>query len=524
MLQNMDIQLVVLHVALVVLHCFCQEARYSTGETEECVKNYIPVVLPKLSTNPELKSFHFQVTDQVFHVIVHPIVSGVITTNTKITIYGPDGYHKELDGFRFSPWYFFGIVMSRGIGLNESSVAGTINENGIFTGYLVVGNVTYYLEPYKKYFSKYLSKNETYNAILFKTTDIIRCEKETSHLETVSSIDVTVIRFNRIDWSSLKKYKKEAASRISTQICELKIVGDYLFSDYVHHGDVSKIIDMIANILNKVNGIFRQLDFDYDDEPDNFGFSLKQLVLYTHFGARDYEKIENMTWNETTFFREMAIYDFSDSCAGLLFTYRYMTPGTEAYGGPSLSHINRFTKRQRICNSRNSNASQLDEDGLMTFSNSLPVNFLYNNSLASENSIVVAILHQLAHLFGSVDDQAFGDYQCHKTDLPELYASSFPVPSGDHESHFKLSPCAMDKIAEFLELRGWQLCSGDQHLIAKDQRPAVLKLEADRVTVRKRTWTERCFTIPRSHSVQLSAISSILFITTSSIAVVYSFR
>lgn len=473
--------------------------RLDNDWTGQHVSQYVPVWLPRLPAIPQYQNLTFKANDATFTLGLNPVWS-VITIDTNITIFGSNG-SEQIDGSRFSKWYFGGMVN----GNTNSFIHGTL-ENGIFDGYFQMDNVTYFIEPCWKNVFK---SNKLYNAILYTTADIHDCPKNATgtcggrfgrhHNCTAKE------RRLRLDDAELRIRENRRQTRQTTEalICSTKIVGDFRFSANVKNGYKIQTLDFITSIMNRVDNIFRNVDFDLDGRPENIGFYVTKIEMYLDPVRKDLT--ENDTWNPVTFFEELRQYDFNGTCAGLLFTYRQLDPETEQWGGPSLFKSNAVNESQGICSTFTPDVPTGPEDDYgKYFSNALPVNFRQNNRTADEATIVVHTLHQLAHLFGSLDDQKFNDSSCNTLGHSELFISSFPPPSGHYPNNLLFSPCSINVMKSTLQSSERPCLKKCHDSTACNKAfelpvPRMVSFRAKRPT---RTYTERCVTIPRESNCE----------------------
>lgn len=367
-------------------------------------------------------------------------------------------------------WSYFGTVR----GDSDSYVEGHFDQNGIFDGWFYYRSEYYILEPGRP-------ANNTFNAVFYNRGHIFSCDNsqesftssniscETRTSNTISFQDGYPIVKHPFQFRILKPVKKFRSKRVYKikhthpmylkSICEVKIIGDFSFSEAVENQLVS--FELIKTALSSASSHFQHVDLDFDGNPERIGIFVKQFVL---FREAVLPEDNPLYWNPKLFFKVLHSYDFNGYCAGLLFTHRRMTSAGHFRVSP-------ISLEQGIC-SVNAPEIPPEKPGIVRdfgryVRNALPINTLdilpsgINSS--TENIIhmmTMTIMHQLAHLFGGMEEESYHDNNCsacHHDNPKSPFASTYPIRYDGTDKNFEFSTCVIQSMRQFLELNG-RLC------------------------------------------------------------------
>lgn len=454
-----------------------QGVQSSPEVTEDC----IPVSLSKVDPASS-RSLHptltFTAGSQDFRLDLQVGEWAVVTEDTVIVVVGTNGT-KTLKSAPFVQWEYVGRVN----GDLNSYAQGRIDRNGVFDGYFHFNSSKYYLEPYSKYFS---NSTAPPNAILHGPVHRLvqsaappgcRCASRVQGRE--SDLDEYLGKIRHTEWQNAQR------ARRPSQICDLKLVVDYRAYRMSGHS-VVKISKFVANTMQWVNLLFRQLRILNPRQSDNIAFFAPKMEVWTKPRAAEFGNDSSATWQPDQFFAEMRAYDFRGYCAGLLFTFRRMDSDSEVHdASPSMFRSSLPGPDRGVCSKERSDLprSTMSDYGAFV-SNALPVNLMLKNTSlhvledvnVDRKSILVQALHQLAHLFGAKEDSDFGNGTCQSQEQAKMRVTAYPIPMGQFITNYDVSWCNRIEMANFLNAKG-------RHCLRRCTGPKTCGRNFDKITV-----------------------------------------
>lgn len=411
----------------------------------DCVEDYDMVTLPPLSSAIFRQDVEFRMNDRTLRLTLTKVDTG-FDENAVVNIVDHDGtvtttYSRYARDRGFPSALFAGRV----VGDPQSFVYGTIDDEGIFEGSFEMDGTEYHLEPIRGDFDE-----DGPNAVLYRSTDSgAPCPRPRLGYGPGSARCDAKPRRRSVPSDMAKMSKSSLNLTDLTRSCEMKLVADFRYSQFVERSDPTLIRDAIVRAVSYLTSY----DFDEDGEPDRIGFHVVQFDIYK---KPIRPNLTDFSWDPIAFFQEMNLYNFGTHCGGLYLTYRKMELSSEMYG-PTLFRSNPISHEQGICSRRKPSVpgSSLNDYGPHV-TNVLPINFRYGEGKVSEvraPMITRQILHQFLHLLGALDDNEYKDKRCRGDWFYRKwyhYVMTFPVPPAEHG--YGISLCTRRSVATYLRM------------------------------------------------------------------------
>ncbi|CAL1531263.1 unnamed protein product, partial [Lymnaea stagnalis] len=220
--------------------------------------------------------------------------------------------------------------------------------------------------------------------------------------------------------------------------CNLHIVADHLFHRYYGAGSVTNTVNMMLQLINDADAVFRSTDFDGDGQGDNIGFIVGKVTVYS---LKDKDYILNRPKvTSDQYLKLLSKSDFGDVCLGVAFTRRNMN----GVAGTAFPGYSDETMPGGICQPR-----------IRTYSyysslNAAFINF-YDHSQSSHDRMVLALVHELAHSFGAMHDDLT---ECFSGGEYGNYIMFSKTNPGNQPNNRKFSVCSIRSILPVIRKKG----------------------------------------------------------------------
>ncbi|XP_052268824.1 disintegrin and metalloproteinase domain-containing protein 10-like [Dreissena polymorpha] len=181
------------------------------------------------------------------------------------------------------------------------NVHGIITKDGHFEGRIITNEDIYHIERTRHY--KNISDPTPYHTVVYRQSDVMfnitnaKCsharKMNTSSIAGKTKFSDSDSKQTHADFGSEKwmtrnyrRYKRGADTLKTT--CELYMQADHLF--YERYGsDMDTVIEKLTLHVQVVNSIFQTIDFDGSGSPDNVGFIIKKIKVWTDPEAQGYK-------------------------------------------------------------------------------------------------------------------------------------------------------------------------------------------------------------------------------------------
>lgn len=272
-------------------------------------------------------------------------------------------------------------------------------QNGVLDGEIYTATETYYVEPLERYFNS--TETNRLNVVIYRERDIVlrkthsfRSDKNIQHDSrrvNVSTFDGIMISETTVDVHLQRHRQKRVPTRTGQKACGLKIIVDYSFYKFHCDGSVMKAVNEIVYAVTAANTIFRAVDFDFDGEPDNVGFTIKEIVLHESNSSKYYLSDSR---DSMTVLKAFSRYNFNGYCLGVLFTYHEFDNGILGLSWRASSSL--YGRPGGICTEHSS------ESGMSL--NALIVTAMSYRTPLPRMLLGLTFAHELGHSFGSKHD------------------------------------------------------------------------------------------------------------------------
>ncbi|XP_055927668.1 disintegrin and metalloproteinase domain-containing protein 10-like [Argiope bruennichi] len=225
--------------------------------------------------------------------------------------------------------------------------------------------------------------------------------------------------------------------------CMLYLQADHLF--YQKMGSEEACIETMTRHVQKVNGIYKNTDFDQDGRPDNVSFLIKRIKVHTLDALKDPVYRFPANYGVEKFLELFSEEDYDAFCLAYMFTYRDFEGGTLG-----LAWTGDLKNAGGVCEKNGHYRGSLKSlnTGIVTLLN-------YGKYVPPIVSHVT-LAHEIGHNFGSPHDPE-DDVVCTPGGDNGNYIMFARATSGDKRNNNKFSPCSVRSINAVLNTKARSL-------------------------------------------------------------------
>ncbi|KAH1000055.1 disintegrin and metalloproteinase domain-containing protein 10-like [Dendroctonus ponderosae] len=313
-----------------------------------------------------------------------------------------------------------------------SSVNGYVKE-GNFYGHIILNNTMYYIDEYKPA----LGMNVTDDVIAERNALVFKRDSVTYGIFLAQTKSANLLFKQLVNRQYYEnKYQKWKQNGM---LCPLVVVIDNSFLTLVHKSNTEAAISQVLFSLEEANAIFRSTDFDGDGVPDNIGFYVKKIEIWstgeaTYFLPR-YTPGAMRVFDYLTQF--MKYEELPKHCLGIVFTAQKFDKGT--LGASYTPDSTSLHPTAGICDKKTANLGTMNGLVITASTSRTP--------LVNQVIFEVTITHELGHSFGALHDErpeCFGYLMS-----PKSFADYY-----GNRTHLMFSPCSKGQVLRTLVMKG----------------------------------------------------------------------
>ncbi|KAG8179503.1 hypothetical protein JTE90_005254 [Oedothorax gibbosus] len=246
----------------------------------------------------------------------------------------------------------------------------------------------------------------------------------------------------RTHWSE-DRADRHVAIDPQKSTCMLYLQADHLF--YQKMGSEEACIETMTRHVQKVNGIYKNTDFDQDGRPDNVSFLIKRIKVHTLDALKDPVYRFPGNYGVEKFLELFSEEDYDAFCLAYMFTYRDFEGGTLG-----LAWTGDLKNAGGVCEKNGHYRGSLKSlnTGIVTLLN-------YGKYVPPIVSHVT-LAHEIGHNFGSPHDPE-DDVVCTPGGDNGNYIMFARATSGDKRNNNKFSPCSVRSINAVLNTKARSL-------------------------------------------------------------------
>uniref|UniRef100_A0A2C9KQI0 Peptidase M12B domain-containing protein n=1 Tax=Biomphalaria glabrata TaxID=6526 RepID=A0A2C9KQI0_BIOGL len=400
----------------------------------------------KRSTNNDMsefiKEFHFQAFNRSFTCNLTPRLN-FFSPNFILAVYGENGKPVE-HSFRRDQ-----IYVGKCDGDPDSEIRGTFKE-GIFSGTVHYDGELYGVEN-AKFHIQASSMNDDSHMLVYRANDIIWQEGQKTqfspsfcgniHLNISKDDSHTIV--DHATQAKLSRRKRSTATTLNT--CKIIAVADYKFFQGVGRNNIYDTALYMANVIDRVDNIYRKTFFNLETSMDGFGFEIAKMVIYRY--ATNGFNAETDSWDPLNLLQAFSRNtEYKNYCAAHLFTHQsffgnvlglaYIAPPREGQVGGICSPLARLNEHMSSLNTAWSSTKNQNGDTV----------------LLQQANLVTA--HELGHNWGAEHDPETSDCSPSTSRSGKGKYLMYPYSvSGYDANNLLFSPCSRELMSRVLKLK-----------------------------------------------------------------------
>lgn len=219
--------------------------------------------------------------------------------------------------------------------------------------------------------------------------------------------------------------------------CTMYIQADHLFYQKFDSNE-DLVIEQLTQHVQGVNEIYRKIDFDGNNSPDNINFIIKRIKVWTNPKAPGYKFAGN--YGVETFLELLSEENFDAFCLAYMFTYRDFDGGTLG-----LAWTGDLQNAGGVCEKHGQyrGSSKSLNSGIVTILN-------YGKDVPPSVSHVT-MAHEVGHNIGSQHDPETSE--CSPGGADGNYIMYARATSGDRPNNNKFSKCSTQSMAQVISAK-----------------------------------------------------------------------